>query len=118
MFRSITNACINATVRRRNVLSLDHEAADGATLHEEVGSTAADPADVAVSRDVLRAVGRELEALPPMQRAAVELKAMGKTLKEVAESLEVSLSNAGVLVHRGRKALRERLGALLPGDLR
>ncbi len=119
VFRSITNACINATVRRRDVLSLDRESADGATLHEEVPSAAAaDPAEEASSRDLLRVVGRELKALPPMQRAAVELKAMGKTLKEVAQSLDVSLSNAGVLVHRGRQALKERLGALLPGELR
>ncbi len=119
VFRSITNACINATTRRRDVLSLDHESAEGATLHDEVASaSAADPAEVAASRDVLRAVGRELKSLPPMQRAAVELKAMGKSLREVAESLDVSLQNAGVLVHRGRKALKERLGMLLPGELR
>ena len=119
VFRSITNACINASVRRRAVLSLDYEGMDGATLHEEVPATGAtDPAQVAASRDVLRAVARELMALPPMQRAAVELKAMGKSLKEVAESLSVSPENAGVLVHRGRKALRERLGPLLPGELR
>ena len=118
VFRSITNACINASVRRRAILSLDHQNADGATLHEEVpAARAADPAEVAASRDVLRLVGRELKALPPMQRAAVELKAMGRSLKEVAESLNVSAENAGVLVHRGRKALRERLGPLLPGEL-
>jgi RNA polymerase sigma factor (sigma-70 family) len=119
VFRSITNACINETVRRREVLSLDHQNADGAALYEEVPSAvAADPAEQAAGRDVLRAVGRELKALPPMQRAAVELKAMGRSLKEVAEALDVSLQNAAVLVHRGRKALKAKLGALLPGELR
>jgi RNA polymerase sigma factor (sigma-70 family) len=119
VFRSITNACINASVRRREVLSLDREDAGGSALREDVAATAAsDPAEVAASRELLCAVGRELKALPPMQRAAVELKAMGKTLKEVAEGLDVSVQNAGVLVHRGRKALKERLGALLPGELR
>ena len=53
-----------------------------------------------------------------MQRAAVELKAMGQRLKTIAETLDVSATNAGVLVHRGRKRLRESLGARLPGDLR
>ncbi len=119
VFRSVTNACINETVRRREVLSLDREDADGAALYEDVPSVAAgDPAEVAASRDLLRAVGRELKALPPMQRAAVELKAMGQTLQEVAEGLGVSPQNAAVLVHRGRKALKARLGALLPGELR
>jgi DNA-directed RNA polymerase specialized sigma24 family protein len=53
-----------------------------------------------------------------MQRAAVELKALGNTLRQTAEALDVSVQNAGVLVHRGRKRLRKALGAALPGGLR
>ena len=118
VFRSVTNACINATTRRRELLSLDAESAEGWSLADEVASTSApDPADAAAGRELMERVETELRALPPMQRAAVELKAMGQRLKTIAETLDVSATNAGVLVHRGRKRLRESLGARLPGEL-
>ena len=76
-----------------------------------------DPEATAASRELLDAVDERLSDLPPMQRAAVELKALGNSLAEIASILDVSASNAGVLVHRGRKALRASLGPLLPGGL-
>jgi len=119
VFRSVTNACINATTRRRELLSLDAEGAEGWSLGDEVASNAEpDPADAAVERELMERVEQELRALPPIQRAAVELKAMGRTLKQIAETLEVSAGNAGVLVHRGRERLKENLGYRLPGELR
>jgi RNA polymerase sigma-70 factor (ECF subfamily) len=119
VFRSVTNACINATTRRRELLSLDAESAGGWSLADEVASDAApDPADAAVERELMERVEQELRALPPMQRAAVELKAMGRTLKQIAATLDVSDSNAGVLVHRGRERLKQNLGSRLPGELR
>jgi len=119
VFRSVTNACINAATRRRELLSLDRRNPQGGSLHEELPAAASsNPAEAAASRETLHAVGLALKELPPMQRAAVELKAMGYSLEEIAESLEVSAQNAGVLVHRGRQGLRESLGALLPGGLR
>jgi DNA-directed RNA polymerase specialized sigma24 family protein len=45
-----------------------------------------------------------------MQRAAVELRSLGMSKEEIAEVLEVSATNAGVLVYRGRHALAEELG--------
>lgn len=119
LFRSITNACINARTRRRELLSLDATGPDGAPLSDGLAAASpGNPADVAGSQDLLRAVERELMHLPSMQRAALQLAAMGGTLREVAETLEVSASNAGVLVHRARKTLRERLGPTLPEEFR
>ncbi len=119
LFRSVTNACINATTRRREMMSLEAEKAEGFCLADVLASVAEpDPAHAAEERELMERVEQALRALPPMQRAAVELKAMGHTLRQIAETLEVSASNAGVLVHRGRKRLRQRLGTRLPAELR
>ena len=47
------------------------------------------------------------------QRGALELKSLGYSLDEIAEALGTSPSNAGVLVHRARKILAERLARFL-----
>ncbi len=119
LFRSITNACINQTTRREELRSLHAEAEDGWSLMAALESPdSPDPVETALSEELLSAVRAGLAELPPMQRAAVELKATGSSLKQIAETLEVSPSNAGVLVHRGRKRLKAKLGAQLPGELR
>ena len=119
LFRSITNACINEATRRRQMLSLDERTGDGDALLDALDAASpGDPATVAASRDLMAAVERELGDLPSMQRAALELKAMGMPLARVAEALDVTASNAGVLVHRARKQLRARLGPILPGEFR
>ncbi|MFW6189376.1 MAG: RNA polymerase sigma factor [Planctomycetota bacterium] len=119
LFRSVTNACINAATRRKSVRSLDREDDEGRSLYSDLSAGGAEDApDRLEARDLLDAVGRELRDLPPRQRAAVELKAMGRTLRQIAETLEVSPGNAGVLVHRGRRKLKERLGQQLPRQLR
>ncbi len=119
LFTSITNACINEATRRRELRSLDEERAGGVALVDELASPqGVGPLDVAVSRELVAAVEAELKRLPAMQRAAVELKAMGRSLAEVAGMLQVSPGNAGVLIHRGRARLKEKLGPRLPGELR
>ena len=47
------------------------------------------------------------------QRGALELKSLGYSLDEIAEALGTSPSNAGVLVHRARKILADRLARFL-----
>jgi len=119
LFTSITNACINEVTRRRTLRSLHADRPDEAAPIDDLASgRARNPADALVSREMLDAVGAELRRLPPMQRAAVELKAMGRSLRQIAETLRVSPSNAGVLVHRARRRLKEKLGPHLPGELR
>ena len=54
-----------------------------------------------------------LAKLPPMQRAALELKSLGHSQQEVAEVLGVSTTNAGVLVHRARQAMARELSDYL-----
>lgn len=118
LFRSITNACINRQTRRREVLSLDAGRENGVHLSAFLrAENTPDPADVASAAELSEAVRRGLAALPAMQRAAIELKSMQYTLKEIAHMLDVSASNAGVLIHRARRRLAERLGPMLGGAL-
>ena len=110
LFRSVTNACINRWQRRKVILSLDGRQEDRSSLGQMLESSkATDPVETVMRREEMEQVGEALKQLPPMQRAAVELKALGHSLKEIAAHLNVSASNAGVLIHRGRKALSERL---------
>ncbi len=83
--------------------------------------TGIDPADLsgtepprmALNAELERAIAAALAELPEIQRAAIELKGLGSTLHEIADILDISLSNAGVLIHRGRQSLARRLAPYL-----
>ncbi len=114
LFRSITNACINRWKRRRTIVSLDAGMRDDSgSLVDILPSATRDPAEEVATSDLLDRLELAMRGLPPPQRAAVELKAMGYALKEIAEMLEVSATNAGVLVHRGRRALESLMAPVL-----
>ena len=108
LFRSITNACVDAR-RRRPTLSLyaadDDDADAPGRMRELADRRAQEPWQLADHDDLRRAVTAGLERLPVAQRAAVELRSLGHSLEEIAAALNVTPSNAGVLVHRGRQAL-------------
>jgi RNA polymerase sigma factor (sigma-70 family) len=114
LFRSITNACIDRS-RRRSAISLS--ASEGMTDNDgEAGRTmdvadprAAEPWQQIEHADLQRAVSAGLAKLPVAQRAALELKALGHSLQEIAEAVGVTATNAGVLVHRGRAALARHI---------
>ena len=110
LFRAVTNACINQWKRKRMTVSLNLSKDDSAPLLNTLpAGRTPDPARVAAGRETLEIVGRELAHLPPDQRAALELKALGHSLKVIAEMIGVTPSNAGVLVHRARKTLALRM---------
>lgn len=113
LFRAVTNACINHWKRKKKIVSLDFNKNDSDPLISALpfGRTP-DPLRVAAGREELEIVGLELRRLPPEQRAALELKALGHSLKTIAEMISVTPSNAGVLVHRARKALALRIGPI------
>ncbi len=78
LFKAISNLCINQATRRKAILSLD-----SASCTEDEGPIALpDPAalrpdQIAVQRELEEAVRTGLAQLPPLQRAAVELRALG-----------------------------------------
>jgi RNA polymerase sigma-70 factor (ECF subfamily) len=112
LFRAITNACVdrNRHRRRRPELSLDDRSWDEIDQrHRMANAEEASPFEAAIRRELEDAVAVGLSRLPLAQRSALELKSLGFSLEDIAETLGTSTSNAGVLVHRARKALGEHL---------
>ena len=110
LFKAITNACIDRNYRDRTMLSLDVEANGEACGSPRVAdSRACDPHDLATHRELEEAFAVELGHLTLAQRGAIELKSLGYSLVEIAEALGTTSTNAGVLVHRARKALAGQL---------
>ncbi len=106
LLRAISHACINVLSRRRVVVSLFGK--EGRPLEVEDRS-AREPGRILLDRELAEVIGRGLATLPVQQRAALELKSQGYSLREVAEILQVRPSNAGVLVHRARMAMEQHL---------
>jgi RNA polymerase sigma-70 factor, ECF subfamily len=112
LYKAITNACIDKNYRDRKMVSLEAEAdwrCESTERSPLPDSRADDPLELAAHRELEEAVAVELERLTVAQRGALELKSLGYSLEEIAESLGTSASNAGVLVHRARKILAGRL---------
>jgi len=118
LLTAITNATINLRTRRKPVFGLVRR--DGATgdfdADDPPDPDADAPDELAVAGELSAAVAVALKRLPPQQRAAVELKSLGHSQQDIAGILGVSLSNAGVLLHRGRQALARHLAPFLGGE--
>jgi len=114
LLRSITNACINFRVRGKQVISFTVNEDD-----EDKGT--AEPAEKIALNPELQAIGNELEQavvialerLPTAQRAALELKSLGHSQQEIAEILETTSGNVGVLIHRARATMAQLLAPYL-----
>ncbi|MFO0879107.1 MAG: RNA polymerase sigma factor [Gemmataceae bacterium] len=107
LYRAITNACINRAGARR-LVSLH---ALGDEDHGHIDPRAPDPFGELLGRELSERLAEGLARLPLPQRAALELKSLGHSLEEIAAALEITLSNAGVLIHRARQALANHLRA-------
>ena len=108
LLRSISNASIDR-IRKAKPRSLDTFESDERDAFVEVDRFAIDPSSLAMNKELENAIEQGLQNLPIQQRAALELKGLGLRLAEIAESLEVSESNAGVLLHRARAAMAREL---------
>ncbi len=114
LYKAITNACIDRNYRDRRLLSLEVELDGQAEGTGPVADPRAhDPHDLAACRELEEAVAYELTRLTVAQRGAMELKSLGYSLDEIAEALGTSPGHAGVLVHRARKILADRLARFL-----
>jgi RNA polymerase sigma-70 factor (ECF subfamily) len=113
LLRSITNACIDLG-RRSTPVSNSLDSPEGHIASREVPDDRfLQPPRAAMYRELQAAVGSALQRLPVQQRAALELKSLGCSLSDIAESLGVTENNAGVLVHRARQCLANDLEPLL-----
>lgn len=115
LFKSISNLCINQATRAKELVGLGTSRDEDDRPLDVADRTGLRPDQVAEHRELEERVRAALQKLPPMQRAAVELRALGLSKEDIGESLGVSATNAGVLVFRGRKALAAELGAP-PGE--
>ncbi len=109
LFKAVTNACINLTTRQRPALSLSARPGAEGARWELADRSAVQPERALMYRELQEAVEEGLGLLPLTQRAALELKSLGYTQQEIAEMLGVSVSNAGVLVHRARQTMATHL---------
>jgi RNA polymerase sigma-70 factor (ECF subfamily) len=93
--------------RGRTALSLDAiEDSGDAGLR----ATGPGPLELALSRDLRRAVARAMEELTPEEREVIVLKEyQGLTFPEIAETLGVPLSTVKTRLYRGLGQLRHRL---------
>ncbi|MBA4190620.1 MAG: hypothetical protein C0467_21755 [Planctomycetaceae bacterium] len=112
LFTAISNLCINQATRQRELIGLG-TSVDDDRLFDVADRSVLQPDQIAEHRELENRVREALQKLPPMQRAAVELRALGMSKEDIAESLGISPTNAGVLVYRGRKLLAVELQPIL-----
>ena len=109
LFKAVSNLCITRAARERVVASLDAPADDGGPIPVP-DAAGLRPDQILEHRELQERIRSALQTLPPLQRAAVELRSLGMSKEQIADVLEVTPTNAGVLVHRGRHALAVALG--------
>ncbi len=74
------------------------------------------PDKLLMRQETLRRLEREIEKLPPNQRAVLTLRDIeGFTSEEVCNILEISETNQRVLLHRARSKIRQALEQYLRG---
>lgn len=118
LMKSITNACLKKNTRDRPMVSLSIHSpgeSEGRRGIDPVHPSAVEPPGVVLHAELEQAIEAALTRLPETQRAAVELKGLGHTLREISEILDVTPTNAGILVYRGRQALAKYLAPYLEG---
>src|SRR5262249_2003713 len=99
----------------RVILSLDAaRSPDGAGLQAILpDERCPEPERALLHQELETAVADGLAELPVAQRAALEMKSLGHSLREIADALEATPDNPGVLVHGARQALARHLAPYL-----
>lgn len=116
LFKSVTNACIKRNTRRRPLLSLFLGGTEDDGRQRPVADpTTAEPVEIVLTQELAAKIEAGLALLPVKQRAALQLKCLEHSLEEIAESLEINPTHAGVLIHRARQALAVHLAGYLKG---
>ena len=112
LYRITNNVCIDFLRRRRDVVSLSVEDAEGAETELEIADTAFDPAAIAERADLKARVGEAVRLLPQEQREAFLLRVVAEqSYEEIAAALNIDIGTVKSRIFRARK----KLCALLSG---
>lgn len=114
LFKAVRNRCIDL-LRKEGRMSLLED-----QLHREAQPPRMrlvnaepdrdDPAGAAERHEQATAALAALDRLPALQREALRLKFSGElSYKQIAETMNKSVSHVGVLIHDGLKSLRQQL---------
>ena len=121
LIRAITNAAIDLHGRQRVLRSLNAgdsgDRGDGGE-GDLVDHRTEEPVAGLMMRELEAALEAGLARLPLVQRAALEMKSTGHSLQEIAETLAITVSHAGVLIHRARQSLTHSLASFLEDTAR
>lgn len=102
-YRALTNLCLNELQRHRREQRLLESRAESQKQQPSAHKSMERREE---SERIRQALGR----LPDRQRTAVVLKEwQGLSYREIADSMEISATNAATLVYRGLKRLRDDL---------
>jgi RNA polymerase sigma factor (sigma-70 family) len=104
-----------ATARALDQLRARYRAERGAWLDADPPGPALDPFDAAATGELAEALRAALAAIDPAQAELFCLVALeGWSNRDAAAYLGITANHAGVLLHRARAVLRERLSAFDP----
>ncbi len=112
LLRSITNAAIDR--HRKNEPTLLESLTDdgGSAINAVPDGRGQEPLQIVMNRELEQTIETALKRLPFAQRAVLELKSLGMSQTEIADSLAITENNVGVLLYRAR----EKMSKLLRGS--
>ncbi|UCE27215.1 MAG: sigma-70 family RNA polymerase sigma factor [Candidatus Coatesbacteria bacterium] len=103
LYRIAVNHCINAKAKRRKTVPIS----------EAIGEEGPNVEERYEKERTIRAVREAVDGLPTKQRMALVLsKFDGRSYKEIAEVMGVSLSSIEALIYRAKRNLRRKLAPL------
>ena len=108
LYRVVRNLALDG--RRKQVREAIHVVGSSSDLAEKAANSQPSPEAAAAGRSDILALKAAIEELPERTRRAIELyRFQGKTLKNVAEALDVSIGTAHALIVDGLEHCRTRL---------
>jgi RNA polymerase sigma-70 factor (ECF subfamily) len=117
LFEAVHNACLNRLTRTKPTLSLDGLEGDK-SFHDILADSSARCAEeVMLDQEFTVAFEAAMSQLLPLQRTALELKLADRSLREIADEMNITPTYAGVLIHRARQALAGELAGWLETEV-
>ncbi|MFC5713982.1 RNA polymerase sigma factor SigW [Thalassorhabdus alkalitolerans] len=113
LFRIATNLCIDRLRKKKPDYSLDAEVkgTEGVTGYSQVAAAGPLPEEEVVTVEMQEWIQKEISYLPPKYRSAIILRYIEDLpIKQISDILDLPANTVKTHLHRGREALRKRLG--------